>query len=472
MALLGVDVRPRLGAWALFVFLLVLYTAGSAGVVCSNDGSHYALVRSLGDSGSCRIDRYVHYTGFLDVAHFRGHWFSDRPPGTALLALPFYLLGKAAAALRLGHHITLPITAVLLMPAASGALAATLCARLSVQLGADRRAGMLGALLLGLATTNWRYATALFHHAPSAALVAAAYVLALRKPSHLVLAGVCAGVAVAVDYSNLIFGASLLLMALTGCRSALRRAACFFLGFVPPLTVLAGYHWLCFGSPFATSYTYQYRFHWSTTVATALGESWWRQLPSVLWRPPGGLLILSPILLLAPAGWLHVIRRDWRHGIALAGPFLALLIAVSSHRTPLGGGTMDARYLSAGLALVVAPVAVWIGRLLCCRTGSVPQPVAFFAVALLLGISVLSQAVAVSTFFGHRLHEIPRELLSGHVGGTAAATHWSALSRACVDALFPGTPRIPAALLFGGLCLTGAVVYARIKRHRNDRAGE
>ena len=94
--------------WGLFAFLLVLYSAGSLGIVCSNDGSHYALVRSLGDRASGSIDRYVHYTGFLDVSHFRGHWYSDRPPGTAVLALPFYLLGKAAAAGGIGHQPRAP----------------------------------------------------------------------------------------------------------------------------------------------------------------------------------------------------------------------------------------------------------------------------------------------------------------------------------------------------------------------------
>jgi hypothetical protein len=448
--------------WVVFLFLLVLYTAGSAGIVCSNDGSHYALVRSLGDVGSCRIDDYVHYTGFLDVAHFRGHWFSDRPPGTALLALPFYLLGKAAAALRLGHHITLPITAVLLMPAACGALAAVLCARLSTQLGAERRAGLLGALILGLGTTNWRYGTALFHHAPSAVLVVAAYVLALRKPPRLAFAGACAGAAMAVDYSNIVLAGWLLILAFTARRRPLLKAASFLAGLVPPLAVLAAYHWLCFGSPFASSYTHQYRFSWSTSVVTALGEPWWSQLPGVLWHLPGGLLILSPVIVLAPAGWYRIARREWRHGLTLAGAFLSLLIAVSSHRTPLGGGTIDARYLSAGLPLAVAAVALWIGRVFRCRTASFPPPAGFLVIALLVGMSVLSQLVSVSTFFGHALHELPRELLSEHLGGTAAATQWSPLVRTFAAALFPGTARIPAALLFGGACLAAAAIHVRL----------
>jgi hypothetical protein len=340
-----------------------------------------------------------------------------------------------------------------------------------MQLGADRRAGMLGALLLGLTTTNWRYATALFHHAPSTALVAAAYVLALRKSPRLVLAGACAGAAVLVDYSNLIFATWLLLLALAAPGRGLLRALRFLFGFVPPLAVLACYHWLCFGSPLATSYAYQYRFHWSTNVVTALGEPWWKQLPSVVWRPPGGLLIMSPVLLLAPAAWLHVARRDWRHGIALAGGFLALLIGVSSHRTPFGGGTIDARYLSGGLPLAVAPIGAWIRNALRCRTGSVPHPVVFLGVSFLVGVSVLSQVVAVSTFFGHGLHEIPRELLSGHLGGTAGATDWPALGRAFAAALFPGTARIPAALLLGGLCLAGAAIHARIKRPADNSVG-
>ncbi len=464
--------RTRFEAWSMFVFLFVLYTAGSAGIVCSNDGSHYALVRSLGDWGSCCIDRYVHYTGFLDVAQFRGHWFSDRPPGTAVLALPFYLAGKSAAALKFGHHITLPITAVLLMPAACGALTALLCTQLSVQLGANRRAAVFGALLLALGTTNWRYATALFHHAPSACLVAAAYVLALRQTPRFLWSGLCAGSAIVVDYSNALFGPWLVLLAITAGPSRWRGTVRFIAGCLPPLALLAGYHWLCFGSPLATSYTHHYRFVWSTTVAGALRETWWKQLGNVTWRPPGGLLAMSPVLVLAPAGWLRITRHNWKHGVALAGGFLSLLIVVSSHRTPFGGGTIDARYLSAGLPLAVAAIAVAARNALGCGRRGFPHPVALVMLGLLVGLSILAQVVAVATFFGHELHELPSELVSHRLGGTAEATAWSTLALSALRALFPGVCRIPAALPLAVLCLAGVVVHARFRSHRGGQLPE
>jgi hypothetical protein len=330
---------------------------------------------------------------------------------------------------------------------------------------------LLAGLLLGLGTTHWRYATALFHHAPSTLMVTLAYLCALKRSPRFGSAGALAGVAVTVDYSNAIFAPWLILLALSTRRGALRNGARFLAGFVPPVAVLATYQWLCFGSPVATTYSYQYRFQWSTGVRSALAEVWWRQLSKVLWRPPGGLLVLSPFLIMAPAGWLHVARRNWRHGLSLAGAFVSLLVAVSSHRTPFGGGTIDARYLSAALPLAVVPAGMSIARALRWREDSPPRPVALLVLSILIGFSVLAQVAAVSTFFGHELHEPPTELLSERLGGTADATAWPVIGRLLLAALLPGLGRLPAASALAGVCLAGVVVGMRTRRRLAHRRG-
>ena len=78
--------------------------------------------------------------------------------------------------------------------------------------------------------------------------------------AHLLVAGLLAGLAVAVSYSNLAVLAALLvallLLSFRTPRLALRRAALFALAAVPWGVALAGYQWLAFGSPLQTGYGY------------------------------------------------------------------------------------------------------------------------------------------------------------------------------------------------------------------------
>ena len=79
---------------ALQLFLLTssVYFATITGVTSSNDGSHYALVRTIVERGSFEISPYLSFTENQDYAFNGERRFSDRPPGTALLATPIYAL--------------------------------------------------------------------------------------------------------------------------------------------------------------------------------------------------------------------------------------------------------------------------------------------------------------------------------------------------------------------------------------------
>ena len=57
----------------------------------SNDGSHFTLVSALVEDGSFKINKYIDYTYFVDFNLKDGNYYSDRPPGTALLIILFML---------------------------------------------------------------------------------------------------------------------------------------------------------------------------------------------------------------------------------------------------------------------------------------------------------------------------------------------------------------------------------------------
>src|SRR5215469_11181402 len=58
-----------------------------------NQNSRFDLLRAIVERGTLQIDAY--HTNTQDKAHFRGHYYSDKAPGLAFLAVPFALVARA-----------------------------------------------------------------------------------------------------------------------------------------------------------------------------------------------------------------------------------------------------------------------------------------------------------------------------------------------------------------------------------------
>ena len=90
----ALDRADWLIATALFVGLSVVYFLTLAGITSSNDGSHYALLRTMVENRAFTLNQFDDFAEGNDVAITPdGRLFSDRPPGTAVAGIPFYWLG-------------------------------------------------------------------------------------------------------------------------------------------------------------------------------------------------------------------------------------------------------------------------------------------------------------------------------------------------------------------------------------------
>ena len=86
--------RDFLIALLLFAGVSLLYFATISGITSSNDGSHYALLRTMVVNRTFALQNFDDYAEGNDIALTPdGTLFSDWPPGTAVAAIPFYLLG-------------------------------------------------------------------------------------------------------------------------------------------------------------------------------------------------------------------------------------------------------------------------------------------------------------------------------------------------------------------------------------------
>ena len=445
---------PGLFAALALAALALLYFALTAaeGIVSTNDGSHYALTKALAVDGSVRIDPYVNYgaiqprTGtptaadYRDVSAYDGHFYSDRPPGTAFLAVPFYRFGEFVGRFAGRPDLDLPLRYVTMLPPLLGAATILALYWLARGLGAGHCAALLTAATGALTTLVLKYATLLYSHITGAAFVTAALatiLLAERRPGRvwpLALGGLLLGYGGVAEYPNLLLvgpvGLYLLWRAWRGSGSW-RSLIAFVAGWVPPILLLAGYQWLAFGRPWRTSYTYQVYFDWShsplTTYVTPLptGLAW-------LLLGPAGLFVVTPGFLLALWGLVLLVRTLPAPALLIAGVALTVLLPTALHRTYYGGGSNDTRYLLAIVPILYAPLALWFEGLVWPRR--LMGRLSLLAVAAILGLWGLARSyLSLLAMFGHRAAEYTPEQA------------WRLLGRNWPDpaVLTPGLPLLP-----------------------------
>jgi len=400
--------------FALAAALLGLLLVWAApGLVSSNDGSHLALARALILRGEPSLGDEVALTLWVDRARRGGTDYSDRPPGTALLAAPAVWVGALLDPSLL--RTSLETHEVMVKPAATryAETYAIHCAAVGLlgvfgvilllrRRGLGPPAQVFAALTLGLGCLWGPYSTVLFSHVTAGALVVWT-VLGLEvgvgergddgeapalRPWPLLGAGLAAGWATSTDY---LVGLLVLGIGLTTVppRRWLRVLPWVLMGAAPIVAITLLYHDAAFGSPFSIGYDHHANFEFARQRLTTFAGN-----PLAgLWSQWGlgdraGVLALAPVMLLGMAGLVMHGERRWLLG---ALPWISLL---ALHQTPTGGAGVDHRYLIPLMPLL----AVGLGRLWPSETESRGRARAKIAglVALALASAALSWTHTIS----------------------------------------------------------------------------
>lgn len=461
-----------------FALVASLYFLSSAGIVSTNDGAHFNLVKAILEDRSLAISQYLHFTvnpeevlaeNRTDISFYKGRYYSDRAPGTAFLAMPFYLLGKLMGSIAGVSGLMPSEIGATSLSVVSGALSALLVYRLSLLLGASRRGAMMTSFLFAFATLNWKYSTSLFSHAPSASLILLASYAALkmvqsREPPFWLFPalGAMLGYSALVEYQNLLLALPIVVYLLWKQLWTKRRFVAFALAYALALSPLPLYNYLAFDNPFTIAYTYQAIFPHSRSLsasfATPLGVGT-RGLILGDTTPMGdkptarGLLETSPVLVLGLWGWWLLFRRRRSEALLFAALFLLGFLVAAKYTTWFGDH--DTRYILTVTPYLAIPVSLWIDALL---SRYPPSHLLFWPLLL---VSLLRSWWMVMTFFnhygdGHPLNSLPDYLLRDPWGGLVA--------------LFPSMERYPIfflGLLVVGLCL---LLYQRLAAERKGAA--
>jgi MFS family permease len=319
--------------------------------------SRVALADALLE-GRVTIDEYAGQT--IDRARYEGHYYSDKAPGlSAVAAIPVAVLDVADPGL------VEPRNERLWNPEGSFSLWA-ICALVGgcffvlgvvlvgrVAEAVAPRTGAAAAVAYGLGTLAHPLAPALFGHIPAGTLGLAALLLAGRSTRlRLLAAGGCAGAAVLIEYQAALIAVALLIYALW--RHGARAAAVVAAGGLPAIVLLGLYDVAAFGSPFRLSYQYVDNVYAERQSQGLFGIG--LPDPDALWMVlvgERGLLLLSPVLVLAAGGLWLLVRQGFRREAAVAaGVTVAFLVVNSGYFLPYGGVSPGPRIFATCIPLL------------------------------------------------------------------------------------------------------------------------
>jgi hypothetical protein len=333
------------------------------------DGLRIALAweRGLRVTGESEPDpasvpvRVVAVSG--DLVFARGRFHPNKAPGTAFLAVPAYA-GMYAVERAFGIDPDTP-KALAVGAWLTGVFSVGLLSALAVVAFHRLSGSLLATAAFAFGTMYFPYATMLFEHdVVAACLVLALYAIGRARASGArwaVLAGACAGWAAITNYVTAVV-VVMLAIYLAATHRNFRAWMGYAVGVLGPFLLICAYNVACFGTPFTTNYAaqnplFQTAGSWlGVFVAPDPGV-----LVEALFSPFRGLLVSSPVLVLAPVGLVMMIRDRRTRGVAwLCAAIVAFyFLFTMSFNAWQGGNGVGPRYLVPAvpfLCLTLPPV--------------------------------------------------------------------------------------------------------------------
>jgi 4-amino-4-deoxy-L-arabinose transferase-like glycosyltransferase len=373
-----------------------------------NQNTRFDLVRAILERRTLSIDAYHENTG--DKARVGDHYYMDKAPGASLVALPAAGLVRSLQ-LATGADVASKPSIVALSYASTVAAAAlpavlaTICVFLiALSSTTDRGAALFAALVCGVSTPLWAYATLLYGHALAAGCLMLAFVCALRLRTErssrgvtwlAAVLGLAAGWAVITEFpasipagAIVLFGAWQAWTRAPAARTRLLPA--IGLGLAVPAVILLTYNYLAFAAPLHIAYSSEEGFEGMRTGVFGISLPDVSVMRELLFGYQRGLLPLSPVLIAAPIGLVLLIaQRSTRVvGVAASAVSVYFFLLTSGYAYWSGGWSYGSRHLGPALPfLCLGAAVVWQ------RAGVVVR-------AVLVGLTIISAGqtlVAVST---------------------------------------------------------------------------
>ncbi|PWJ60026.1 uncharacterized protein DUF2723 [Dyadobacter jejuensis] len=360
-------IQTNIGYFTLLVYA-ILYFTSSKGINCSNDGSHFALAKSIYYNHKTEITPFFGYVKDTDYAVKDGIIYSDRLPGNAFLMLPFIAYSnffEFVSKSSFGNKFEADIIAVLFLPNICGILGLVLMFLLYLKIGFGFNLAYLSTIIYGVSTLHWFESVHAFSHAPSMLFVMMAVYLAIisikdinRDKRYLYVVAALIGFSTLIELQNILFFFPIFLYIFVSAKVDFREFRSWvpiLSGCVALLTFFVGclvyYNYITFGELLLKSNTYNPHFPEEKSFSSALSGNSILGLDKLLtnfsninlyvnWQKGvgndiPGLLVSSPILLLSIWGFVPFLKRE-KNMALLFLLMIGISIAIAAfHKTTL-----------------------------------------------------------------------------------------------------------------------------------------
>ncbi len=373
-------VRPKMRARlqrflfaGLLAFLYLYCFPYFQGIRSANELPRVYLTMAMVDEGGFAIDTGVEKWGkTADMSPNNGHLYSNKAPGSSMLAVPAYAFLKFTKKLTGMEPSLAEITWVCRV--STGVLPTLLFIVLLWRFlrrfapGIETRRLVLGGYALG--TMAMTYSVLFISHQLAAICIGTSYILSVWvieedwSVKWMWAVGLAAGAAPLVDYqaafAGIPVGIFILVKLLYQKRDQWIGVVYALLGAIPPIALLLFYHSEAFGGAFRTGYDASVSFaHFHQQGFLGMDKFRTEALVGSMISPENGLLLLSPMMLLALPGWLLLWKRKqwWHFGITLSVAVIYVGF-ISSLIFWRGGWQLGPRYIVAMLPFMLVPISV------------------------------------------------------------------------------------------------------------------
>ncbi len=342
----------------LILALIALGTLPLVTVETAQDSSRLAVTEQIVLRGKISIDPYWKQT--IDRAFADGHWYSDKAPGVALLAVPALEVSRVVDAVTKpgDRHQAVWLRTWTLWGVRiwAGGVAFLVLAWLlgRVAEGLVPGSGAVTAAVFGVGTMAGSLGPTVFGHLPDALALFAAFVIGTRarRPRDWLWVGLLAGVGVLFEYPAGI--AALILLVYAWLRTGPRAAAWTAAGGIPAAIVLGGYDWLAFGAPWRLSYRYTDNMFTQQQSENFFGVG--LPTPNGIWTlliDGHGLLLVSPVLVMAAAGIVRFWKRERLEAAVAVAIIAVFCLYTAGYFLPNGGTSPGPRFAAAALPFLL-----------------------------------------------------------------------------------------------------------------------
>lgn len=349
----------RLSAWLLAatVAFSLGYSWMSPQVTAPNERTRLYLTLSLLEAGTVSVDSQVaRYGRPYDIARHDGHYFTDKAPGAAVLAVPFFAVYRALGGSDSIEKMTLFARSFVMVPVS--VLGVMLAWAIMLRLGLSRATATTAALAFALGTSFFHYGAAFYGHAlATTASLAAAYAifraldakLASASAGWRFVAGLAGGAAFAFEYQAVVLCVALALGYLAQREHrALAALVPPLAGAAIPVALTLVYNAVAFGGPLETGYSHLIHAHVQSRhdeglfgVRTPAAEA----VYGLLLGPSRGLLWCAPVVLLGYFGFGALWRRARWLAVYAATSMLGYLLLMSGAEVWYAGWSFGPRLL-------------------------------------------------------------------------------------------------------------------------------